>query len=75
MCFDNRMRGIDCVIQLFLASRAIYVIAFNLTRLATSAEACSRVRYWLHIIHTHTATAPIILVGTHLDEVGNDVLM
>eukprot|EP00005_Dracoamoeba_jomungandri_P000755 CAMPEP_0174256266 /NCGR_PEP_ID=MMETSP0439-20130205/5520_1 /TAXON_ID=0 /ORGANISM="Stereomyxa ramosa, Strain Chinc5" /LENGTH=1755 /DNA_ID=CAMNT_0015338793 /DNA_START=1 /DNA_END=5268 /DNA_ORIENTATION=+ len=48
----------------FLSTRGIYLIVFNLEQ---PEEENSRIQYWLQSIHTRARGAPVILVGTHLD--------
>jgi serine/threonine protein kinase/GTPase SAR1 family protein len=49
----------------FLTDRSIFVVVFNLL---LGAENC-RVDYWLNSVKARTPTAPIFLIGTHLDKV------
>ncbi|KAL6040633.1 Myotubularin-like phosphatase domain, variant 2, partial [Balamuthia mandrillaris] len=48
----------------FLSSRGIYLLCFNLLK---PEEEVSRIEYWLQSIYTRGRGAPVILVGTHLD--------
>eukprot|EP01094_Clydonella_sp_ATCC50884_P021946 TRINITY_DN493_c0_g3_i1.p1 TRINITY_DN493_c0_g3~~TRINITY_DN493_c0_g3_i1.p1 ORF type:complete len:2040 (-),score=911.87 TRINITY_DN493_c0_g3_i1:136-6255(-) len=50
--------------QFFLSNRAVYVLAWNMAK----QEEDSRVEYWLKSIDTRAPNAPIIIVGTHLDD-------
>lgn len=50
--------------QFFLSVRAIYVVMFNL-----AAPNENNVHYWLKSIRMMSPGAPIILVGTHADQV------
>eukprot|EP01133_Synstelium_polycarpum_P001517 gene1517-1772_t len=50
--------------QFFLSERSIYIVVWNLLL----AEEDSRVEFWLQSITTRTKDAPIIIVGTHLDD-------
>jgi serine/threonine protein kinase/GTPase SAR1 family protein len=49
----------------FLTDRSIFVVVFNLL---LGPENC-RVDYWLNSVKARTPTAPIFLIGTHLDKV------
>jgi len=49
----------------FLSHRGIYLLVFNLLK---PEEEYSRIEYWLQSIHTRARGAPVILVGTHLDD-------
>lgn len=51
----------------FLTDRSIFVVVFNLL---LGPENC-RVDYWLNSVKARTPTAPIFLVGTHLDKVAS----
>jgi serine/threonine protein kinase/GTPase SAR1 family protein len=51
----------------FLTDRSIFVVVFNLV---LGAENC-RVDYWLNSVKARTPTAPIFLIGTHLDKVSS----
>ncbi|GAM18438.1 hypothetical protein SAMD00019534_016130 [Acytostelium subglobosum LB1] len=50
--------------QFFLSERSVYLVAWNVIL----QEEDSRVEFWLQSITTRTKDAPIIIVGTHLDE-------
>ena len=55
----------------FMATQAIYVVVFKITSYLTEAkciEATERIRFWLNSIRLH-AKGPILLVGTHLDQI------
>ncbi|KAK5576072.1 hypothetical protein RB653_007210 [Dictyostelium firmibasis] len=51
--------------QFFLSERSVYIVAWN----CALAEEESRVEFWLQSITTRAKDAPIIIVGTHLDDV------
>jgi hypothetical protein len=48
----------------FLSERSVFLLVWNLC----GDEKNSRVSYWLNTVRTHAPNAPVILVGTHLDE-------
>ena len=48
--------------QFFLSSRAVYLVVYDYSNFSSS-----RVEYWLQSIITYAETAPVILVGTHID--------
>ena len=50
--------------QFFLSDRAVYLLVWNMAK----AEEDSRVEYWLKSIETRAPKAPVILVGSHLDD-------
>ncbi|EGG24144.1 leucine-rich repeat-containing protein [Cavenderia fasciculata] len=50
--------------QFFLSERSVYIVAWNIIL----EEEASRVEFWLQSITTRTKDAPIIIVGTHLDD-------
>ncbi|KAF2071594.1 hypothetical protein CYY_007084 [Polysphondylium violaceum] len=54
--------------QFFLSERSVYIVAWNLCL----AEEESRVEFWLQSISTRAKDAPIIIVGTHLDDVNRN---
>jgi len=54
--------------QFFLSERSVYIVAWNLCL----AEEESRVEFWLQSITTRAKDAPIIIVGTHLDDVNRN---
>ena len=60
----------------FMATHAIYLLVFDLTRFVNSSKRFleyQRIHFWLQSIYTHTA-APVILVGTHADQVTKEVI-
>ena len=56
---------------LFLASRAIYIVAFTLERLEKEPH---QLEYWLQAIHTRAPAASIVLVGLHDGKVSKSFL-
>ncbi|KAN0011928.1 hypothetical protein ACTFIU_000147 [Dictyostelium citrinum] len=50
--------------QMFLTDSALYVVVWNLCK----PEVNSRVEFWLHSIRSKAENAPILLIGTHLDD-------
>src|SRR3989338_7405355 len=57
--------------QLFLTPNAIYLVLFKI-RDGNRSETLNELRFWLHSIAARTANAAqVLLVGTHLDQVGN----
>eukprot|EP01132_Coremiostelium_polycephalum_P000699 gene699-862_t len=51
--------------QFFISSRSVFIVVFNMTFYSPDD---SRVPYWLQCIEAWGGKSPIILVGTHLDE-------
>eukprot|EP01130_Rhizamoeba_saxonica_P014142 TRINITY_DN6135_c0_g3_i1.p1 TRINITY_DN6135_c0_g3~~TRINITY_DN6135_c0_g3_i1.p1 ORF type:complete len:832 (-),score=157.33 TRINITY_DN6135_c0_g3_i1:26-2230(-) len=49
--------------QFFIFPKAIYIVTFNVMD-----RAMERAKYWLGIIRMRAKYAPIILVGTHIDD-------
>lgn len=63
--------------QFFLSDKAIYLVVYNLAELIFShpsmySKAVANIEYWLKSIRVRAKYAPIVLVGTHLDEVGRE---
>ena len=60
----------------FMATHAVYLLVFNLTRFVDSRKRFleyQRIHFWLQSIYTHTL-APVILVGTHADQVTQEII-
>ena len=60
----------------FMANHAVYLLVFDLTRFVDSSKRFleyQRIHFWLQSIYTHTL-APVILVGTHADQVTQEVI-
>ena len=60
----------------FMATHAIYLLVFDLTRFLDSSKRFlqyQRIHFWLQSIYTHTL-APVILVGTHADQVTQEII-
>ena len=60
----------------FMANHAVYLLVFDLTRFMDSSKhflEYQRIHFWLQSICTHTV-APVILVGTHADQVTQEVI-
>lgn len=51
--------------HLFLSTRAIYMVVFNIVDFKSS-----KVDYWVRSVLLRAPQAPIIFVGTHVDEKG-----
>lgn len=49
--------------QFFLTTRSVYLLIFNLVDISAS-----RLEYWLKALKLRASTAPVVLVGTHLDD-------
>lgn len=63
--------------QFFLSDKAIYLVVYNLAELIFShpsmySKAVANIEYWLKSIRVRAKYAPIVLVGSHLDEVGRE---
>ncbi|XP_064618850.1 uncharacterized protein LOC135482601 [Lineus longissimus] len=56
--------------QFFLSNRAVYLLLWNI-RLGYEHAGLD---FWLSSISVHSPQAPIIIVGTHLDQVSNYVI-
>eukprot|EP01113_Clastostelium_recurvatum_P033783 TRINITY_DN4506_c0_g1_i4.p1 TRINITY_DN4506_c0_g1~~TRINITY_DN4506_c0_g1_i4.p1 ORF type:complete len:2236 (+),score=435.24 TRINITY_DN4506_c0_g1_i4:18-6725(+) len=54
--------------QFFLSKRSVFLVVFNMA----AGDDASRVLFWLQSINAWAEGSPIILVGTHLDEVSSD---
>ena len=52
--------------QMFLSSRSVYLLVWNLGQPLKE----SRFEYWLNAIKAKSPKAPVIIVGTHLDDCG-----
>eukprot|EP01133_Synstelium_polycarpum_P013612 gene13612-16019_t len=50
--------------QMFLTDTSLYTVVWDLCK----PEVNSKVEFWLHSIRAKTEDAPILLVGTHLDD-------
>eukprot|EP01132_Coremiostelium_polycephalum_P008525 gene8525-10480_t len=50
--------------QFFLSERSIYIVVWN----TCLEEEASRVEFWLQSISTRAPNSPIIIVGTHIDD-------
>ena len=60
----------------FMATHAIYLLVFDLTRFIDPSRRFleyQRIHFWLQSIYTHTV-APVILVGTHADQVTQEII-
>lgn len=61
--------------HLFLTSNAIYLIIFSLAELQKDPDtAMSFLRYWTETIGIHAPKAPVLFVGTFLDQIEKDSL-
>jgi hypothetical protein len=54
--------------QFFINPRSIFLVVFNLKE---KGEETARVDYWLQSIRARSDSSPVILIGTHADEVDN----
>ncbi|KAF2075746.1 hypothetical protein CYY_002928 [Polysphondylium violaceum] len=52
--------------QFFISSRSVFIVVFDMS--LYNPDETSRVPYWLQCIEAFGGSSPIILVGTHLDE-------
>jgi len=52
--------------QFFISSRSVFIVVFDMS--LYNPDETSRVPYWLQCIEAFGGNSPIILVGTHLDE-------
>ena len=59
--------------HLFLSRCSVYLVVFKMPHLLRSDESCDRaiamLRYWLNSLAMHARGAPVLLVGTHKDDV------
>ena len=56
--------------HLFPSRYSVYLVVFKMTSiLSERGKAVEMVRYWLNSLALHAKGAPILLVGTHKDEV------
>ena len=54
--------------HLFLTRFGVYLVVFNLTELLERPDECSSyLLFWLNSIELHASSAPVLLVGTFLD--------
>jgi len=63
--------------HVFLTRFGIYIVCFNLQDFLHETlreKALDRIKFWCHSIHLHTKDAPVILVGTHLDDLSEGKL-
>lgn len=51
--------------QFFLSQRAIYLVVFNVTE---GLKTLDKVDYWLQSVQVRAPQAPVVLVGTHIDD-------
>lgn len=59
--------------HLFLSRYSVYLVVFKMTALLKDAKGTvEMVRYWLNSLALHAKGAPILLVGTHKDQVIKD---
>ena len=63
--------------HLFLNSRSLYLVVFNLLRMVECEEKClATIHYWLNSIAVHTSTSsPIFVVGTHRGKVDEETVV
>mmetsp|Transcript_33003 Transcript_33003/g.82965 ORF Transcript_33003/g.82965 Transcript_33003/m.82965 type:complete len:2143 (+) Transcript_33003:102-6530(+) len=50
--------------QFFLSERSVYIMVWNMT----TREEESRIEFWLNSVAARAKSAPVIIVGTHLDD-------
>ena len=67
-------RIFHCLHPLFLSRYGIYFVVFNLVRMALSGdgervECVKDLRFWLSSVAVHGRGAPVLIVGTHKDQV------
>jgi small GTP-binding protein len=55
--------------QFFLSARALYLVVWNIQE----DEELSKIEFWLQSVKSRVSSAPIIIVGTHLDLVPKDM--
>ncbi|CAE7780128.1 uba3 [Symbiodinium necroappetens] len=59
--------------HLFLSRCSVYLVVFKMPHMLRSDESCERaiamLRYWLNSLAMHARGAPVLLVGTHKDDV------
>ena len=52
--------------EFFMSENAVYLVAFNL--LDDFADSLRFITYWLSAVQTRARRAPVLIVGTHLDD-------
>ena len=57
--------------HLFLSRYSVYLVVFKMPAILKDPNsAVEMIRYWLNSLQLHAKGAPILLVGTHKDQVG-----
>ncbi|KAK3235747.1 hypothetical protein CYMTET_54068 [Cymbomonas tetramitiformis] len=60
----------DALHQLFLSQQGVYLLVFSMRALQDDEESVlQRLRFWLGSLRLHARSAPLLLVGTHGDQV------
>ncbi|KAK3248372.1 hypothetical protein CYMTET_42159 [Cymbomonas tetramitiformis] len=60
----------DAMHQLFLSQQGVYLVVFSMSALQADKESVlQRLRFWLDSLRLHAPSAPLLLVGTHGDQV------
>ena len=58
--------------HLFLSRCSVYLVVFQMPHVLDSERSCEAIamlRYWLNSLAMHARGAPVLLVGTHKDDV------
>ena len=65
-----------CLHHLFMTSHGIYLLIFNLQRIASgSDEAIRHLEFWMHSLKLHAPGAPLVIAGTFSEEVDVKALL
>ena len=56
--------------HLFITERGLYLVVFDVTKIGTS-EFSKHLKFWLNSIKLHAPSAPVLIVGTHVDKLSN----
>lgn len=61
--------------HIFLTQQGLYLVVFNMCKLLQKPGKSIRfLKFWLYSITLHAPNAPILLIGSHLDKIGNKEL-
>jgi GTPase SAR1 family protein len=54
----------------FLSSKAVYLLVFNISELLKQTkkeDQLNRIKFWLNSIRFYASSAPLVVIGTHMD--------
>jgi hypothetical protein len=58
--------------QFFISPRSVFLVVFDMKKVGDGNDEYASILYWLQCIEARGSACPVILVGTHLDEVSSD---